>query len=206
VDSFSAGGIGFAYGVFCHPTAGIFVTGESGSGKNGAGVWTTRRSINGGITWSTVDIYSGSYTGYKLGGDAFGNIYAVGPSAIRKGVNGGASWSTVDNFSYCITTTNSSRPYKVSTQCYSGIANSFTIDSNGNLFAVGLVGTPSGTAWLVKENAGGTGAWNSVDVFQFVSGQTADAFAATSDTSGHVYVAGYGSDGSGQQHWIVRRN
>ena len=215
VDSLGTNNSSSAYGVFCYPpTQRIFVTGiaqvSTTNPQNGKvttqAYWTTRRSTDGGVTWANVDA-SVSGTGYGVGADAFGNIYAVGSSGIRKGVNGGASWSTVDNFYYCVTTTSSKPPYTTSTQCYGGgAANAFAMDPNGNLFAVGYASTPSGAVWLVKESPGGTGAWTTVDAFQYVPGKGSFAKAVVSDAAGHVYVAGLAEDASGVNHWIVRKH
>ena len=197
VDGSSAGS---PRAVFCHPTQGIFVTGVSGG-------WTTRRSLDGGATWATVDTLSGG-VGNALGADPSGNIYAVGSSGgghwlVRKSSDG-ASWTTVDDFFPCVTIS----VHPLRTQCPSSAgANGFACDLQGNLFVVGRF-TPSSGAqqWLVRENPGGAGTWQTVDTFQYSAGVTATAKAAAADASGHMYVAGVANDASGVNHWIVRKN
>jgi hypothetical protein len=192
-----------ATSIFVHPTAGIFVAGQSYIFVNGHGVsaWIVRRSQDGGATWSTMDAFYGSvstgrattyYQGQPLaiGADAFGNIYVAGELAIpnksflalwewvvRKSSNGGNSWSTVDTF-------------QLSTG-YSAWASAFVADSNGNLFAAGW----GSGKWIVRENPGGIGTWQTVDVVAGV------ADAITADRLGHVFVGG-----SGNGHWLVRKH
>jgi hypothetical protein len=184
---------GYATAVYCHPTAGVFVTGRD----NSSNAWVTRRSFDAGSTWTTVDSVAAG-PGSSLGGDALGNIYVTGTSSdqkhwlVRKSSDGGNSWTTVDDFSYCVTTTSTKPPYKTSTTCYTAIPSGFAADSNGNLFVVGYVNS---SQWIVRENPGGNTAWQTVD--STISGQ---AFRIAADSSGHVYVAG-----PAQGHWIVRK-
>ena len=199
-----------AQAIFVHPTAGIFAAGPGPiayykTGKVSAYGWLVRRSTDGGTTWASVDSFALS-SGYSasaqgIGADAFGNLYAVGFAdavtgsgthktvnrhwIVRKSTNGGGSWSTVDN-------------YVLSTAGDSG-AKSFAADSNGNLFVAGWVG---GT-WLVRENPGGAGPWSNVDTFTYVTGAGAAALAA--NASGNIFAAGFGSDSTGTQHWLVRK-
>jgi len=56
--------------------------------------------------------------------------------------------------------------------------------------------------WIVRENPGGTGTWQTVDDFKYLQGARASAIAA--DASGHVFVGGYGWN-STSDHWLVRK-
>jgi hypothetical protein len=144
---------------------------------------------------------------FGLGADSLGNIYAVGSGdvvtssaggtrgptivahwVVRKSGDGGKTWSTVDNVL-------SSTGYGFQTD-----ALGFAADSNGNLFVVGQ----NVFDWIVRENPGGTGAWQTVDDFKYVLGSTATALAT--DSSGHVFVGGYGGDSTGVDHWLVRKH
>jgi len=119
---------GAAEGVFVHPTAGIFVAGNSSGG------WTVRRSLDGGATWTTVDSYAGSVAN-GVGADAAGNLYVVGSGQqgikkivythwiVRKSSNGGSTWATVDDFQ---------GPSNGQAFAYG-----FGSDSHGNLFLIG---------------------------------------------------------------------
>jgi hypothetical protein len=143
-----------------------------------------------------------------------GNIYVVGAIRnhwiVRKSSNGGTSWATVDDFLGCVSVTNSTQPFKTSTQCgIYAVANGFAADSHGNLFVAGWVeksATYGGYQWIVRESLGGAGAWQTVDTFQFVPGNNAFAQAIAVDALGNVYVGGHADDATDTMHWIVRKN
>jgi hypothetical protein len=202
VDAFSSpNGSCFAEGVFCHPTAGVFVVGASPS------AWTVRRSQDGGTTWATVDTFQfGNYgSGAQcVGGDAAGNVYVVGTATeqyqrrsstghwiVRKSANPNAlspSWSTVDDFQLSAGS--------------GAFAQAFASDANGNLFAAGRANDGVGTAWVVRESVGGAGAWQTVDTFDY-SG-LAWPKAALGDSLGNVFVAGFLN--ARPYQWVVRKN
>lgn len=215
-----------ANGVFCHPTAGVFVVGQglgaavkSGSQTVYPRVWMVRRSQDGGASWATVDSFYiaqknsvNSAVAYGAGCDSSGNVYVVGFAnsadnvrsighwIVRRSTDGGNSWSTVDDFA-------------VSGAVPSPTPRAFGCDANGDLFVAGGVtlGPGNGTSrasqqWLVRENLRGTGSWQTVDTFQYVSGWDSQADAVTCDSSGHTYIAGGGTDASGVYHWLVRKH
>jgi hypothetical protein len=219
VDQFSSSLQGAsAAAVFCHPTAGVFVAGNFPSknidrlisgGSRYIPAWVVRRSLDGGASWSTVDTYqldSSSYSfAYGLGADAQGRIYAVGRSSgywtVRRSATGGGSWATVDQFQILSTK-------KTSHDVISAIAHGFAADSAGNLFVAGWANSSLGGEWIVRENPGGTGSWQTVDTFQYAAGSYASSAALTGDTAGHVLVAGSGNAPAGVNggtHWIVRK-
>lgn len=218
VDAFSSPNGGCtAYGVFCHPAAGIFVVGVSPvavmTGYQGA--WTVRCSQDGGASWSTVDTFqlvsprnNGLSTAFGAGTDFGGNLYVVGKASqtfsksasaayydhwiVRKSANPGAtspSWSIVDNFQPASN--------------YSARPRAFATDAYGNLFVAGQGYTSTGWAWWVRESAGANGAWITVDnTFQAAWPYN---IGLVGDISGHVYVAG-GAIEANAFHWIVRKN
>jgi len=212
VDTLSSGQ---ANGIYSHPTAGIFAVGSAyipgTRGYKYTEAWIVRRSLNGGATWSTVDSFQLSQNlnsrAFGVGADTSGNLYVVGQGfvssgksgknayshwIVRKSANGGSSWSTVDDF-------------QLSPTGNSG-AGRFIADSNGNLYVAG--GTPFNqwfaNEWIVRKNPGGTGTWQTVDDFQYVSGGAALPFAMAANASGNVFVGGVGSSSSGE-HWLVRK-
>jgi hypothetical protein len=66
-----------AYGFGMDASGNIYTTGAlitEGSSSS----YITRRSTNGGSTWTTVDTVADSYGGYTLGMDLAGNLYTVG--------------------------------------------------------------------------------------------------------------------------------
>jgi hypothetical protein len=76
---------------------GFVVGSGKGGGKKGADQqWYVRRSLNGGVTWSTVDTYLGG-SARGIGADGAGNVYVVGSNAghwiVRRSNNGGGSWT-----------------------------------------------------------------------------------------------------------------
>jgi hypothetical protein len=107
---------------------------------------------------------------------------------VRKSANGGASWSTVDA--------------SILSSSGFSIANAFAADANGNLFVGGAAYSSSGSQWLVRENPGGTGAWQTVDTFQY--GKGAQPYAVIG-AGVNVFTAGYAIDAAGARHWIVRK-
>ena len=216
VDAFSTPNTSCsASSVFCHPTAGVFVVGSSSVpyGSGSQGLWTVRRSQDGGATWTTVDTFqltSGAWAS-AVGADAAGNVYVVGTASqtflqkhrsyssshwiVRKCANPGASspsWSIVDDFQFSPT--------------YNAGARGFALDARGNVFVSGGADNPSGgQLWVTRESVGGTGTWNTVDTFQY--GLEPHVIAALGDGLGNVFVAGEGLPLSGGGfHWLVRKN
>jgi hypothetical protein len=214
-------------GVFCHPTAGIFVVGQaagqpitSKSGTTFPELWTVRRSQDGGASWTTVDTYylGGSPLNASwasgVGADSAGNLYVVGTASlpsgkayywswiVRMSSDGGNSWTTVDQFP---PSSPSSHP--------SALAAAFGSDPGGNLFVAGYdnqgpsgFGSASSQRWIVREGHGGANSWQTVDTFQYVAGRASQPAAVVGDNSGHIYVAGHGADAAGVNHWLVRKN
>jgi sugar lactone lactonase YvrE len=229
VDSFAAGGYAVAQSVVVAPNGAIFVAGHTNytaTTKHSSityAIWTVRRSLDGGATWATVDsAIDGQPRG--IGADASGNVYVVGESVldgvdlynysfsaenatsghwlVLRSTDGGNSWATVDDFYPCVTT-------KTGTQCPFGVAaNAFAADAHGNLFVAGCLrqaANASTQQWVVRESLGGTGAWTTVDTFQYVLNQASAPETIAADSFGNVLVGGWGMDSSGV-HWLVRRN
>ena len=119
---------------------------------------------------------------------------SAGHWIVRKSTNGGMTWTTVDNA-------------QLQTKADS-IPAAFARDSGGNLFVVGYgkMRNSIKTHWVVRKNAGGTGAWEPSEVYQLAAGQDAKATGIAADGSGNVFVGGHGTDASGASHWLVRRS
>lgn len=164
-----------------------------------------RRSIDGGVTWSTVDTVaiSGLYASPLGAGaitvDPSGNVYVTEPAygtwTVRKGV-GGTTYSTVDTFQ-----PSGSQAYAVFAHPTAGI------------FAVGF-GTvvnkrSSSQAWMVRRSLDGGTTWATVDAYQATSGYAATAFGAGADAQGNIYVVGRSAvpnRSSTINHWQVRKS
>ena len=210
VDDFGPNTSSQAFGVIVHPTAGVFVAGSSlvTVGRNSFQAWTVRRSLDGGATWTTVDTFQLGCVSIArgLGIDARGNLYAVGVAnetikgktrthwIVRKSTNGaGGTWTTVDDFQVAADGET--------------IAVGLATNSAGDLFVAGMGSTTATgpSQWFVRRNPGGVGAWSTVDNFQYVPGSDTEPQAIAADTTGHVFVGGYGNDPSGTSHWLIRR-
>jgi hypothetical protein len=113
---------------------------------------------------------------------------------VRKSANGGVSWNTADDYQFSATGLSEAR--------------AFASDAQGNLFAIGEGSTQPGvdSVWIVRENPGGTGAWQTVDSFQYAPTYESDARSIAADASGHVFVGGRGMDTSSVFHWILRKH
>jgi hypothetical protein len=188
----------------------VLVVGNStfSSGKYTYNGWTVRQSLNGGATWQTVDSFQlgNNSTAYGIGADTQGRLYVVGNAfetikgktashwIARRSSNGGVgNWTTVDDF-----------------QPSGGraVAHGFVADSLGNLYVAGLAAPNNNTGsaqWWVRKSVGATGAWSTVDSFQYAPGFDTVAQTIAADAAGHVFVGGYGNDASDVPHWLIRR-
>jgi hypothetical protein len=113
---------------------------------------------------------------------------------VRKSTNGGTSWTTVDDV----------RPGSYP----QARAVVFVAGANGNLFTIGRCNDGSGYAggrWVVRENIGGAGTWQTVEDFQYVSDHSSVPWGATTDTAGNVFVGGWVEDATTYGHWLVRK-
>ena len=171
-----------SYGITSDAAGTLYAVGDDYE----SGTWLVRRSLDGGVTWQTVDLFSGEARAVTT--DSVGNVYVAGQNVganppgnnvrswiIRKSSNGGISWSTVDTFTNSWVRGVFSHP-------------------NGGLFAVGY-GTVTTTGKGNKTtsqrysyvrrslNAGAT--WATVDS---VPGVTAKNIGV--NALGHLYVVG----------------
>jgi len=210
-DLSGAVGRGIAY----VPGIGLFAVGFTERSKTMSNGWMVRRSVDGGATWSTVDLYqlpkqSGWYqdaNALGVTGDAQGNIYVVGgikslvtsgrsSSAvaqwlIRRSTDGGAHWTTVDMFAY--TAGQESSAWGISK------------DGAGSVAAVGRGHDSQGiTHWIVRR-PDALGFWQTVDDYQLALEKGASAGGVLTDAAGNLLVNGVAADASGVEHWSVRR-
>ncbi len=112
VDTYYSGSSGnFPYGMATDASGNLYVTGTAyispGPRKPAVAHWITRRSINGGQTWTVVDDFvPGSFNqGRAVTVDAFGRVFATGCVNLngvyrwitRASLDGGATWVTTDD-------------------------------------------------------------------------------------------------------------
>jgi len=188
--------------VFTKDTSGNLYVGGDANDFSSNSHWVVREFSNG--VWSTIDDYQygtgllpaqfAVVTG--LATDISGNVYAVGYAndgtknhwIVRKYSNG--VWTILDDYLY--------------SGAVSTAATSIAVDpSSGNIYVAGEALMSSGIwHWVVREYSGGS--WSPSDDFVFeVFGGVAQAI--TLDSSGNVYVAGWGIDSTTlARHWLVR--
>lgn len=190
------------------PGLGFFVVGQVAT--QSGNVWLVRRSLNGGVTWSTVDTFQlvqglDAYA-YGVSSDNQGNVYVGGGAIasqtvvkgkvyyardwiVRKSSDGGNNWATVNVFPGTGTVA-------------AGL--SMGTDSTGNVVEAGGAQDAQGVShWLVRR-PDSSGAWQTVDDFQLVPGRYAEADSVVTDAAGNLLVTGVADDATGG-HWIVRR-
>lgn len=112
VDTYYSGSSGnFPFGMTADASGNLYVTGVAnispGKRKPMVAHWITRRSINGGQTWTVVDdfVQGSSNTGRAVTVDASGRMFATGYVLLngvsrwvtRASLDGGATWVTTDD-------------------------------------------------------------------------------------------------------------
>lgn len=169
--------------------------------NNGYFRWIVRKSTNGGITWTTKDdflIPSNSRVAMPraIAVLGTGTVYIAGVAddnynyywLVRKSTNGGTTWTTVLN------TISGNRSELLA----------MSIDSVGNLYAVGYETDPIYEHWVVKKSVDAGNTWSTIQDFS-TSGNHAEATAILITTSGTIYVAGWIGI-SGTERWVVQKS
>lgn len=165
------------------------------------GQWITRRSLNAGLTWETVDVFQHSTSSssrkpesWDVAIDSAGNIFVVG-SAIKTTVVRNKATSMVY---WLIRKIGRNAPTE-------GEAGKTTFDlletakggwsqargiicAGSNVFIAGS----SGDRWQVRKNTSGGGTWEIVDDFRYSPDYLSHAHAIAADNSGNIYVVGVG--------------
>jgi hypothetical protein len=163
-----------------------------------SGLWTVRRSSDGGASWLTVDSYSGNPTAVTVAPE--GSIYVFGKGAfsttvtnttvvgkkvkttitttsqtgwlVRKSSTAGGSWTNVDFVA-------SGWP-----------VGSITADIFGRVFAVGWMQGATSDTWLVRGSADFGATWSTTDLFLPADTTRSHAQAVACDGLGNVCVIG----------------
>src|ERR1043166_121231 len=219
IDDYSYLNSGYDAGIVCDAVGNLYGAGYNGPFPDGKTHWFVRRSVDGGLSWSTVDDFAfGRYTNPRaLTTDSAGNVYVVGqgtvvvsgnPSTnywvVRKGTPGGdgsISWSTVDTF----LVPNAYQHYANASGCFA--------HPTAGLFVVGSAeggGRKGDVAqWVVRRSLDGGTTWATVDAYQLDSTAGAAAYGAGADASGNIYAVGHAVQtikGATSDHWIVRKS
>lgn len=188
----------------------------------GTGQWTTRRSLDAGASWETVDSFRPPSSTYSPPGatcvaiDSAGNIYVAGYSSKTTVVKNKTSYPfywVVRKISKDATA--ASEAGKTTFELFDAISPGyFSLPS-----AVTCVGTNvfvagnSGDRWQVRKYSGSGATWDLVDNFRYDPNYVSEARSITADSSGNLYVVGRGARPVGSAHpvkaiadyWIVRK-
>jgi hypothetical protein len=183
--------------------------------------WFVRRSIDAGLTWTTVDSFTlggAQAMPTALATDLAGNLYVVGTAnsaapvtnytVVRKGIplsDGTMAWSTVDKIpvsSFVIGSTAGSSLLVCHPSAGIFIAGHSFVSAGKNAGQV--------SQWVVRRSANGGLSWATVDAYQLDATQAAAAGAVGLDAIGNLYAVGGASQQiKGNQnvlHWIVRKS
>lgn len=162
----------------------IYVGGRTSNSRIAYG-WCVRRSLDGGATWTTADLFETHDMGWGFGelaiSPADGSIYAVGRTyiasrksgqyvgLIRKGVRsatGSITWSNVDT---------------VALPGFAFVA--VTVQPSGAVHAAAW--ESDSRSWVIRASASGSGPFSTTDVVA-----SALPFSLATDSFGNVYAAG----------------
>ena len=158
-----------------------------------------------GTTWALANDYqyspSQSAQAFHVG-SASGNIFVVGTAndsgakarwVVRKSSDKGSSWTNTDDY--------------ILASGQGAYAMHFFASAAGDLYVMGYAYDSSTKLhWIVRKSTNGGTTWSTVDDYVLASGQHAKAEKMAEDSSGNLYVTGYGTDSSSNLHWITRKS
>jgi hypothetical protein len=175
--------------------------------------WVTRRSINGGGSWATLDQYQldtqWNSQANGVAADEQGNVYVVGEGmkgakmsrtshwVVRKLPAGGSTWATVDRWQLSPNvgwTTGS-------------LAEDVVAGPGGAVHVVGRGADGSAGAsyhYLTRTSADGGLTWATTDDLQPDADGNSGGYAITRDAAGNVLTAGAFGYSTGGAHLVVR--
>ena len=165
------------------PAGRVFVAGYMGDSKN-ADHFFTRRSLDGGTTWKTVDDQApgGLNQALSLAATPAG-VFAAGwlrnVWTVRRSTDGGTTWKTVDSF-------------LAAPAGYYSHARGIAADASGNLYVTGqsqfLANKVTTTHWITRKSSDGGTTWRTVD--DALIGTNPFGYAVTVDAFGRVFATG----------------
>lgn len=179
------------------------------------GQWITRRSLDAGETWETVDIFNatGNNSGYfrNVAIDSIGNLYVVGytikQTVVRNKTSNTYYWRVRKIAS---SATAASDEGKTTFEFLDTGNGGYSMP--GGLVCVGtnvFVAGTSGDRWQVRKYSGSGVAWELVDDWRLDPAHPSQVRGITADQSGNIYVVGQGYRALGrrgsQRDWIVRK-
>jgi hypothetical protein len=114
------------------------------------------------------------------------------PSVVTTDLNGD-TWTTVDDLPYT----------SGQGAVYTGVA----VAPNGKVYVVGARTEASGNAsWLVRESGNGGAGFGFNSDFVYSDGTATAPGGIAIDSSGRIFISGWGLDASGTMHWLTRRS
>jgi hypothetical protein len=193
VDSWVATGrYAFPYSVVGDAAGRVFVGGDVWDAQ-GKQHFLTRRSLDGGTTWTTVDDFAGTISGVWGMTATPAGVFAAGRLSdvwiVRRSTDGGNTWATVDKYA----ANNLSYAYGMSA------------DASGNLYVTGAavitVNKVTKSHWITRKSANGGATWGTAD--DVASGSFNGGWAVTVDAYGRVFAAGMIANGN-TSLWVTR--
>jgi hypothetical protein len=183
----------------------VYVTGST-DGEGDADLGLILRSSDHGASWTPAFARLHDYHD-ALTADSAGNLYSTGNSVTstsivwlaRQSTPGGTNWITLDSSSYEPSLNGLPVPGG-----YYLYPTSIAVDAAGNV-CVGGTTYNSKQNWFTRQYSVATGQWSTTDLFSYSTNKPAIALGTTFAPSGSVFVVGYGTSDTGQQHWIVRK-
>ena len=189
----------------------VYVTGST-DGNDDAGVGLILRSSDHGATWTPVfqgihdyhlAITADSAGNLYSAGDLYSATYSVTSRSIvwlaRRSAPGGTNWITLDSSSYEPSLNGSPVPGG-----YYLYPTSIAVDAAGNVCVAGTTYN-SKPNWFTRQYSVATGQWSTTDLFSHSTNKPAIALGTCFAPSGSVFVVGYATSDTGQQHWVVRK-
>ena len=181
------------------------------------GRWITRKSLDAGATWQTVDVFQHALSNSSVRPesrgvaiDSSGNIFVVGFAVTTTVVRNKAS-----SFFYWLVR-KIGKDATASSEVGKTTMDLLETGNGGRSQAAGIacignnvfVAGESGDRWQVRKNTGGLGNWELVDDFRYSPNYASEAHAIAADSSGNLYVVGIGCRAVGKttpSYWIVRK-